>query len=191
MAEVYKLSLSLALLIALVLTYGISSTEERPLNAALTHENENHVIMTTEMNTPEATSNLNVNHSRPTLETDSVHSTGNHADSESDDFRPTPPGHSPGGGHSTGPGSISSKEEMPLNAVLTHENENHVMTTKMNTPEATSNLNVNHSSSTLETDSVHSTRNHADFESDGFRPTGNGPAPGVGHSIGPGGIPSH
>ena len=79
-----------ALLLVLLFSYGITFTEERVLKADKLHESGNvHVT-----NVMSSKTNLN----RGILEEASVVN-------DTDDFRPTTPGHSPGAGHSIGPAS--------------------------------------------------------------------------------------
>ncbi|EEF52452.1 conserved hypothetical protein [Ricinus communis] len=78
-----KLNFSIVLVIALVVSYGITSTEERQLR-----------MQVRAAGMEKGTGNLYFGRS---LLVDN--------DGDSDDFRPTNPGHSPGAGHSTGPSS--------------------------------------------------------------------------------------
>ena len=82
-----NLILAGALLLVLLFAYGITFTEERRLLKAdhKLDESGNHV---TNVMSSRKTNSGNVNTAYVT-----------------DDFRPTTPGHSPGGGHSTGPAS--------------------------------------------------------------------------------------
>ncbi|KDP38388.1 hypothetical protein JCGZ_04313 [Jatropha curcas] len=77
-----KFNFSIALIIALVLSHGISSTEQRVLK---------------EMREASVSSGSFNFHRNILVE----------LEGDSDDFRPTNPGHSPGAGHSNGPSSAS------------------------------------------------------------------------------------
>ncbi|KAJ9166195.1 hypothetical protein P3X46_020977 [Hevea brasiliensis] len=78
-----KIIFTIALIIALVLSYEISSTEGRLLKIQ-----ENSVM---------STGDFNFHRRNPLVDTEG----------DSDDFRPTDPGHSPGAGHPKGPSSAA------------------------------------------------------------------------------------
>ncbi|KAF9668599.1 hypothetical protein SADUNF_Sadunf14G0020400 [Salix dunnii] len=80
-----KLIFTSTLIIVLVLCYGITSSEGRLLK---TGENTSSFSLRRDLLVSEARS-------------EPVTPGPDHANAESDDFKPTTPGHSPGAGHST------------------------------------------------------------------------------------------
>lgn len=95
-----KVMCTCAFLLLLNFSYGIISSEARPLKAEknITIPKINEIIVTKDSG-----------HSRRTLRGHIVHSDENISTDGGQDFPPTTPGHSPGIGHSAGPEIIDSK----------------------------------------------------------------------------------
>ncbi|KAL2538058.1 precursor of CEP9-like [Forsythia ovata] len=88
------------LLLSLFLSYGILSTEGRPL--MMTEKNTNDSKFMT--NDEETTRAMRVISSSAQSDRPIVDEL--ETESEGDDFRPTTPGHSPGVGHGNGPATV-------------------------------------------------------------------------------------
>ncbi|XVF36229.1 hypothetical protein REPUB_Repub19eG0040400 [Reevesia pubescens] len=101
MAKNCNLILAGAFLLVFLFAYGITFTEARLLKADHNLDESGNVVHVTNVMSSGRKTNLN----RHILDDASSAGNVNTTAYDTDDFRPTTPGHSPGAGHSTGPAS--------------------------------------------------------------------------------------